>query len=69
MKLVETIGIQKKALEDENEELKSRISDMMAERSGYGTGMQIDMDKAAFGANAMRNGVPLLNLNNGGNYM
>lgn len=33
MKVVETIGLQKKILEDENEELKSRISDLMAERS------------------------------------
>ena len=37
MKLVETIGIQKKVLEDENEELKSRISELMNERSGYGS--------------------------------
>ena len=35
MKLVETIGIQKKVLEEENEELKSRISELMNERSGY----------------------------------
>lgn len=32
IKVVETIGIQKKVLEDENEELKSRISELLAER-------------------------------------
>ena len=37
MKLVETIGIQKKVLEDENDELKSRISELVNERSGYGS--------------------------------
>jgi predicted RNase H-like nuclease (RuvC/YqgF family) len=32
IKIVETIGIQKKALEDENEELKSRISELIHDR-------------------------------------
>lgn len=32
IKVVETVSIQKKMLEDENEELKSRISELMAER-------------------------------------
>ena len=32
IKIVETVGIQKKALEDENEELKSRISELIHER-------------------------------------
>jgi len=35
MKLVETIGIQKKNLEKENVELKSRLSEMIDERSNY----------------------------------
>ena len=61
MKLVETIGIQKKVLEDENEELKSRISDLMNERSGYGSTPLLDHNA---GANA-RQGVPPLNFGNG----
>ena len=32
IKIVETIGIQKKVLEEENEELRSKISELMAER-------------------------------------
>jgi len=32
IKVVETIGIQKKVLEEENDELRSRISDLLAER-------------------------------------
>lgn len=32
IKVVETIGIQKRVLEEENEELKSRISELLAER-------------------------------------
>ena len=66
MKLVETIGIQKKVLEDENEELKSRISELVNERSGYGSTSPIDPVAAAAGENALRQGVPLLNLGNGG---
>ncbi len=34
MKLVETINNQKRVLETENEELKSRISEMLNERTG-----------------------------------
>ena len=34
IKLIETINIQKKMLEDENDDLKSRISEMMNDRSG-----------------------------------
>ena len=64
MKLVETIGIQKKVLEDENEELKSQISALMNERSGYGTS-PIDHRAAAAGAEALRQGVPMLNFGNG----
>ena len=63
MKLVETIGIQKKVLEDENEELKSRISDLMNERSGYNSTSPI-IEQNFAGGNA-RQGVPLLNFGNG----
>ena len=35
IKLVETISIQKKALEDENEDLKSKISELMNDRSQF----------------------------------
>ena len=63
MKLVETIGIQKKVLEDENEELRSRISDLMNEKSGYGSTSAM-IDHNIPGANA-RQGVPPLNFGNG----
>ena len=63
MKLVETIGIQKKVLEDENEELRSRISDLMNEKSGYGSTSAM-IDHNITGANA-RQGVPPLNFGNG----
>lgn len=66
MKLVETIGIQKKVLEDENEELKSRVSELMIERSGYGSTSPMEHPNAAAGP--MRQGVPLLNLGTNGNY-
>lgn len=66
MKLVETIGIQKKVLESENDELKSRISEMMNERSQYGTSSPIDHAAAAAG-NA-RQAIPSLNLGYDGNY-
>ena len=50
-------------LEDENEELKSRISDLMNERSGYGSTNPM-LDNNLSGANA-RQGVPPLNFGNG----
>ena len=64
MKLVETIGIQKKVLEEENEELKSRISELMNERSGYNSTSPIIEQNMG----AMRQGVPMLNFGtaNGG---
>ena len=61
MRLVETIGIQKKVLEDENEELKSRISELMNEKSAYGSSTPID--RAAEAAAQARENVPSLNLN------
>ena len=64
MKLVETIGIQKKALEEENDELKSRISAMMDERSQYGSTSPID--QAAASAGMARQAIPALNLGNHG---
>lgn len=51
MKLVETIGIQKKNLEKENVELKSRLSEMVDERSNY--------------AGDQRQGIPSLNFASG----
>ena len=67
MKLVETIGIQKKVLEDENEELKSRISDLMNERSGYNSTAPIIEEN--FGGQPVRQGVPLLNFGMGNGAM
>ena len=60
MRLVETIGIQKKVLEDENEELKSRISELMNEKSAYGSTTPID--RAAEAALQARENIPSLNL-------
>ena len=56
MRLVETIGIQKKVLEDENEELKSRISELMNEKSAYGSSTPID--RAAEAALQARENIP-----------
>ena len=61
MRLVETIGIQKKVLEDENEELKSRISELINEKSGYGSVTPID--RAAEAAVQARQEIPSLDLN------
>ena len=66
MKLVETIGIQKKVLEDENEELKSRISELMNERSGYNSTSPIIEQNFAGHNTRQGNGVPLLNFGTGG---
>ena len=65
MKLVETIGIQKKVLEEENEELKSRISELINERSGYNSTSPIIEQNIG---NAGRQGIPTLNFGsaNGG---
>lgn len=52
MKVVETMGIQKKVLEDENDELKSRISELMVER---------EMSRSILHRN-VSNGIPPLNL-------
>ena len=60
MRLVETIGIQKKVLEDENEELKSRISELMNEKSAFSTSTPID--RAAEAALQARENIPSLNL-------
>jgi len=68
MRLVETIGIQKKVLEDENEELKSRISEMINEKSHYGSTTPID--RAAAAAENARHEIPALNLDGyDGHYM
>lgn len=42
MKLVETVTMQKRALEDENNDLKSRLSEMVNER---GTNLSGVMDR------------------------
>jgi len=60
MRIVETIGIQKKVLEDENEELKSRISELMNDKSAYGSTTPID--RAAEAALQARENIPSLNL-------
>ena len=62
MKLIETIGIQKKVLEDENEELKSRISELMNDRSAYGSTSPVEAAAAVAGNH--RNLVPFLNIGN-----
>ena len=43
-KVVETIGIQKKVLEDENEELRSRISELIAERENMNVNIRKRLD-------------------------
>jgi hypothetical protein len=67
IKVVETIGIQKKVLEDENEELKSRISEMLAERDqmNANTRKRFEQDTVqTFSSNTT--GVPPLNLGRSG---
>ena len=53
IRAVETIGIQKKVLEEENEELRSRISELVAEREQLTTNTRKKLDE---------HGVPPLNL-------
>ena len=61
MKLVETITMQKKVLEDENMELKSRLSDMVNER---GANLSAALDRPTTSSNGgqqNRPGIPMLN--------
>lgn len=58
MRLVETVGIQKKVLEEENEELKSRIQEMESMYSNPHT--RVDHGAASNGA--LRADVPPLNI-------
>ena len=58
MKLVETINLQKKVLENENEELKSRISEMLNERT---SNLPSALEHAAAGLQQQRPGIPILN--------
>lgn len=66
MKVVETIGIQKRVLEDENEELKSRISELIAERENLNanTRKRLDSDTltSTQGFATQTYGVPPLNI-------
>ena len=48
-------------LETENEELRSRISEMLNERTTTSLATPIDLAAAAAGAKAMRQNVPTLN--------
>ena len=59
IKMVETVGIQKRALEEENEELKSRISELVAERDSIYRNTRKRFEEAE---NMLQNGVPSLNL-------
>ena len=62
MKYIENINLQKKVLENENEELKSRISEMMNERTN--TLEQAVTNSSAsniMGSNIARPGIPPLN--------
>ena len=61
MKLVETITMQKRAVEEENQELKSRLSEMVNER---GTNLSAAFDRPATsnGPQQHRPGIPALNL-------
>lgn len=63
IKVVETIGIQKRVLEEENEELRSKISELMAERDNMHAGSRRKFEQEAmqtFSSNTQ--GVPALNL-------
>lgn len=64
IKVVETIGIQKKVLEEENDELRSRISDLLHERSQLtaNTKKKVEMQVTPQHSAPVNNGVPLLNL-------
>ena len=61
MKLVETITNQKRMLENENVELKSRISEMVNEK-GANLAQMMDSRPSTHGNSQNRPGVPLLNL-------
>ena len=66
MKLVETINNQKRVLETENEELKSRMNDMLNDKS---SNLASALDQAVSSSQAqhhMRPGIPPLNFNSGG---
>ena len=65
MKLVETINMQKRELETENEELKSRMSEMLNERSNTMANV-MENANTAISAQHSRPGIPLLNFNSGG---
>ena len=70
MKLVETINNQKRQLEDENDDLKSKLNDLMAERT---SNMQSAFDQNSLGgalaqADPRRN-VPPLNFASQGGIM
>ena len=66
MKLVETINNQKRVLETENEELKSRMNEMLIDKS---SNLASALDQAVSSSQAqhhMRPGIPPLNFNSGG---
>lgn len=62
IKVVETIGIQKKVLEDENEELRSRITDLEHERENMKAHVKKRMETNQTLTSPTSNGVPPLNL-------
>jgi predicted RNase H-like nuclease (RuvC/YqgF family) len=62
IKVVETIGIQKKVLEDENEELRSRITDLEHERENMKAHVKKRIETNQTLTSPTSNGVPPLNL-------
>ena len=65
MKLVETISNQKKMLETENEELKSKISDMLNQRTND-LAQNFEQIATTNSAAGSRPGIPLLNFSSQG---
>ena len=65
MKLVETISMQKKVLEDENNDLKSRLSEIVNDR-GASFAAALDRPATSNGVNQQNrpSGIPLLPMNN-----
>lgn len=63
LRLVETIGIQKKVLEEQNEELRSRVQELEAER--HIPGLRTTFGGQENMASNGRSGIPPLNLTSG----
>ena len=65
MKLVETISMQKKVLEDENNDLKSRLSEIANDRgANFAAALDRPATSNGVGQQNRPTGIPLLPMNN-----